>query len=58
MTFYHTAENIRIDDGHMLRARLQTADGDWNDAEIDLNQCVGNDNGSQLFAFPCATSQR
>ncbi|EFQ93700.1 hypothetical protein CFE70_001556 [Pyrenophora teres f. teres 0-1] len=45
MTFYHTAENIRIDDGHMLRARLQTADGDWNDSEIDLNQCVGNDNG-------------
>ena len=45
MTFYHTAENIRIEDGHMLRARLQRADGEWNDAEIDLNACIGNDNG-------------
>jgi hypothetical protein len=45
MTFYHTAEEIRIDDGHMLRARLQTADGNWNDSEIDLNSCIGNDNG-------------
>ncbi|KAF1934865.1 cyanovirin-N family protein [Clathrospora elynae] len=45
MTFYHTAENIRIDDGHMLRARLQRADGEWNDSEIDLNNHIGNDNG-------------
>lgn len=45
MTFYHTAEDIRIDDGHILRARLQTADGEWNDAEIDLNNHIGNDNG-------------
>jgi hypothetical protein len=46
MTFYHTAEDIRIDDGHILRARLQTAEGEWNDdAEIDLNNHIGNDNG-------------
>ncbi|KAG9196017.1 hypothetical protein G6011_01138 [Alternaria panax] len=45
MTFYYTAENIRIDDGHVLRARLQRADGEWNDAEIDLNQHIGNENG-------------
>ncbi|USP78652.1 hypothetical protein yc1106_05926 [Curvularia clavata] len=46
MTFYHTADNIRIEDGHILRARLQRADGEWNDdAEIDLNRCIGNDNG-------------
>ena len=47
MTFYHTAEDIRIDDGHVLRARLQTADGEWNDAEIDLNEHIGNDNGKK-----------
>ncbi|EUC27741.1 hypothetical protein COCVIDRAFT_99346 [Bipolaris victoriae FI3] len=45
MTFYHSAEDIRIDDGHILRARLRTADGEWNDSEIDLNTCIGNDNG-------------
>ena len=45
MTFYHTAEDIRIEDNHVLKARLQTAEGEWNDAEIDLNTCIGNDNG-------------
>ncbi|KAI4611851.1 uncharacterized protein J4E87_010353 [Alternaria ethzedia] len=46
MTFYHTAEDIRIEDNHVLKARLQTAEGEWNDAEIDLNTCIGNDNGN------------
>jgi hypothetical protein len=45
MTFYHSAEDIHIDDGHILKARLQTADGEWNDAEIDLNQHIGNMDG-------------
>ncbi|EUC43135.1 hypothetical protein COCMIDRAFT_38868 [Bipolaris oryzae ATCC 44560] len=49
MTFYHTAENIRIEDGHILRARLQRADGEWNDSEIDLNSCIGNDNGHFIW---------
>ncbi|CAO2649215.1 Nn.00g066000.m01.CDS01 [Neocucurbitaria sp. VM-36] len=46
MTFHYSAEDIRIDDGHILRARLQKGDGEWNDAEIDLNEHIGNDNGS------------
>jgi hypothetical protein len=46
MSFYYSAEDIRIDDGHILRARLQTADGEWNDSEIDLNQHVGNVDGN------------
>jgi hypothetical protein len=45
MGFHYSAEDIRIDDGHILRARLQKADGEWNDAEIDLNNHIGNDNG-------------
>jgi len=49
MTFYHTAEDIRIEDNHVLKARLQTAEGEWNDAEIDLNTCIGNDNGKNDF---------
>jgi hypothetical protein len=46
MSFHYSADNIRVDDGHMLRARLQRADGEWNDSEIDLNNHIGNDNGS------------
>ncbi|KAI8940655.1 hypothetical protein NX059_001925 [Plenodomus lindquistii] len=45
MTFHYSAEDIRIDDGHILKARLQTADGEWNDAEIDLNNHIGNMDG-------------
>ncbi|KAK7186420.1 hypothetical protein DPSP01_013101 [Paraphaeosphaeria sporulosa] len=48
MTFHYSAEegSIRVDDNHILRARLQRADGEWQDAEIDLNNHIGNDNGS------------
>ncbi|KAF2819206.1 Cyanovirin-N [Ophiobolus disseminans] len=46
MSFHYSAEEIRIDDGHILRARLQNGNGDWVDAEIDLNNHIGNDNGS------------
>jgi len=45
MTFHHSAEDIRIDDGHILRARLQNGEGEWVDAEFDLNNHIGNDNG-------------
>jgi hypothetical protein len=50
MSFHYSAEDIRIDDGHILRARLQRGDGEWNDAEIDLNNHIGNDNGT--FSLP------
>ncbi|KAJ4366764.1 hypothetical protein N0V83_007289 [Neocucurbitaria cava] len=49
MTFHYSAEDIRVDDGHILRARLQKADGEWNDAEIDLNHHIGNDNGNFVW---------
>lgn len=50
MTFHYSAEegSIRVDDNHVLRARLQRGDGEWQDAEIDLNNHIGNDNG-----MPC-----
>ncbi|KAJ4359497.1 uncharacterized protein N0V89_000052 [Didymosphaeria variabile] len=48
MSFHYSAEegSIRVDDNHILRARLQRADGEWQDAEIDLNNHIGNENGS------------
>lgn len=50
MPFHYSAEegSIRVDDGHMLRARLRDVEGNYHDAEIDLNQCVGNDNGMEF----------
>ncbi|KAH7074486.1 Cyanovirin-N [Paraphoma chrysanthemicola] len=49
MTFLSSAEDARIDDGHILRARLRTAEGEWNDSEIDLNNHIGNDNGNFVW---------
>lgn len=46
MSFHLSAEDIEVDDGHILRAKLQNGDGDTVDAEIDLNHFIGNDNGS------------
>jgi len=54
MPFHHSAEDIRIDDGHMLRARLQTVGGEWNDAEVDLNNHIGNDNGTSPLLPVCS----
>lgn len=45
MSFHLSAEDIRIDDNHILRARLRTENGDWNDAEFDLNTVLGNQDG-------------
>jgi hypothetical protein len=46
MSFALSAQETRLDDGHILRARLQKADGEWVDAEINLNDVIGNDDGS------------
>lgn len=43
--FFATSEEIRLEDGHRLRARLQRMDGEWVDAEINLNDHIGNENG-------------
>ncbi|UNI24681.1 hypothetical protein JDV02_010411 [Purpureocillium takamizusanense] len=45
MSFRQSASNIRVDDGHILRASIKNDDGDWVDSEIDLNTFIGNNNG-------------
>lgn len=45
MSFHYSAEDIRVEDNHILKARLQRADGEWQDSEINLNDFLGNDNG-------------
>jgi hypothetical protein len=45
MSFNGSAQDIRVEDNHILRARLSKGDGEWVDAELDLNNCIGNNNG-------------
>lgn len=45
--FHHTAEgpSIHVHEGRFLRCRIAREDGEYVDAEMDLNCCIGNDNG-------------
>jgi hypothetical protein len=45
MSFAASSENIRVDEGHILRASLRNVDGDLVDAELDLDQVLGNNYG-------------
>ncbi|KZZ87423.1 Cyanovirin-N [Ascosphaera apis ARSEF 7405] len=45
MSFQNSARNIRLEDGHILKAELADEQGDWHDAEIDLDEILGNDRG-------------
>lgn len=46
MGFHESAQNIRVEDGHMLHAELCNVEGEWVEAEFDLNDCIGNNNGA------------
>ncbi|KAK1590486.1 CVNH domain-containing protein [Colletotrichum navitas] len=46
MSFHVSAQDVRVDDGYILRARLNREDGECVDAEYNLNECLGNSNGS------------
>ncbi|PVH95569.1 CNVH-domain-containing protein [Periconia macrospinosa] len=45
MSFHESAEDIRVDDNHILRARLRNFDGDFVDAEFNLDEVLGNQEG-------------
>lgn len=46
MSFHHSAEDIRIDDKHFLRASLRNENGDLVEAEFDLDTVIGNSEGN------------
>ncbi|KAM7200701.1 Cyanovirin-N [Naviculisporaceae sp. PSN 640] len=46
MSFHLSAEDIHLEDGHILKARLGNGDGEQVDAEFDLNSVIGNNNGN------------
>lgn len=45
--FHETAEvsSIRIDEGRFLRCLLRRENGELEEAELDLNCCIGNIDG-------------
>jgi CVNH domain len=56
MTFIKSAENVRVDEGHILRAQLRNVNGDLEDAEIDLDRFIGNNYGmvtKKLLPISC-----
>ena len=52
MSFHVNAEELHInDDGHILLGKLPNEDGDLVEAEIDLNECLGNNDGTSRPAL-------
>lgn len=45
MTFLDSAEDVRLDENRYLRARLRNVNGDMVDAELNLNDIIGNESG-------------
>ncbi|PYI03801.1 Cyanovirin-N [Aspergillus sclerotiicarbonarius CBS 121057] len=45
MSFYRTAQEIRVVDGHILVAVVEQEGGNWDESSFDLNNCIGNDEG-------------
>jgi hypothetical protein len=45
-SFHSSAQEVNVEDGHVLIAQLCNEDGDFVDAQFDLNDCIGNNNGS------------
>lgn len=46
MSFHHSAEDIKIEDNHILVAKLADSEGEMQDASIDLDEYIGNNDGS------------
>lgn len=46
MSFHLSAQDIQLEDGHILKAQLANVDGEHVDSELDLNYYIGNNEGS------------
>ena len=50
--FYDNAERVELVGSHLI-ARIPDAEGRMKDTELDLNECIGNQNGmSRLPIYP------
>lgn len=44
MSFHNSAQDIELD-GTTLKAVLANVEGEWNEAEINLDEILGNEDG-------------
>ncbi|KAG6143317.1 hypothetical protein E4U38_004268 [Claviceps purpurea] len=49
MSFSITSQNIHLREAHLLYASCLDSEGNWQDCSFDLNDCLGNDNGSFVW---------
>lgn len=45
MSFHLSAVSYELEDGHILKAVLHDAEGEEQEAELDLNAYIGNNDG-------------
>ena len=48
MSFHLTAEDIVIEDNHILKAQLRNEDDELVESTIDLNEHLGNNGGTHF----------
>lgn len=46
--FQDSARDVRVEDNRFLAAELRQTDGNWRFARVDLNEHIGNENGTFL----------
>lgn len=52
MSFVETANDLHLEDDHVLVGQLQDDDGELRDASIDLNEVIGNNEGVSAVRHP------
>ncbi|KAI9929086.1 hypothetical protein ASPWEDRAFT_103856 [Aspergillus wentii DTO 134E9] len=45
MSFHLSAENVRVEENHILVANLKNNNGEYHQVAVDLNVHIGNNNG-------------
>lgn len=44
--FHLSAEDISLEDGHILHAKVANEEGEFLDSQLDLDYYIGNDDGN------------
>lgn len=47
--FHESAADVTVEDGHILKAVLNNIEGEGCDAEFDLSECIGNEDGEFVW---------
>ncbi|KAL2206899.1 CVNH domain-containing protein [Sarocladium strictum] len=47
--FHESAADITVEDGHILKAVLNNIEGEGCEAEFDLSDCIGNEDGEFVW---------